>query len=58
VLLARGGFEVDLAWAKGHLTQARVRATQDGVFRIYSEGRLSKDITLKRGQSLTWPKNT
>jgi alpha-L-fucosidase 2 len=53
-LRARGGFEVDLSWERGRLIEATVRATQSGSFRIYSNGKLSPVIFLKKGQSTVW----
>ncbi len=35
-LRARGGFEVDMAWDKGHLTTAAVRSSIGGVLRLRS----------------------
>ena len=54
-LRARGGFEVDMEWKDGQLVQATIRANRDGEFRIYAQGRLSKVISLKKGQSKVWP---
>ncbi|MGJ8639836.1 MAG: glycoside hydrolase family 95 protein [Opitutaceae bacterium] len=53
-LRARGGFEVDIAWADGQLQQATIRATRDSAFRVYSNGKLSKTIALKKGESKVW----
>ena len=53
-LRARGGFEVDMEWENGKLKGAVVEATKDGVFRLYTNGKLSKNITLKKGQRHTW----
>ena len=53
-LRARGGFEVDLQWENGALEQATIRATRDGRFRIYSNGKLSEVILLKKGESRVW----
>jgi alpha-L-fucosidase 2 len=50
-LKARGGFEVDIEWNDGKLAQATVRADRDGSFRVYSNGKLSDVITLKKGES-------
>lgn len=53
-LRARGGFEVDIDWKNGKLVQATIHAINDGDFRIYSEGKLSKVISLKKGESMIW----
>ncbi len=53
-LKARGGFEVDIAWQDGRLVQAVIRANRDSACRVYSNGRLSKLITLKKGESTVW----
>ncbi|WP_103190811.1 glycoside hydrolase family 95 protein [Formosa algae] len=53
-LRARGGFEVDVAWEHGKLKKAEIHATTDGAFRIYSEGKLSEVITLKKGETKHW----
>lgn len=53
-LRARGGFEVDINWAEGKLVEATVHATVDGDFRIYYEGKLSRVITLKKGETIVW----
>ncbi|AWW32728.1 glycoside hydrolase family 95 protein [Echinicola strongylocentroti] len=51
-LRARGGFEVDIIWENGKLAEAKIHATADGDFRIYSEGKLSKVISLKKGEEI------
>ena len=53
-LRARGGFEVDIEWKDGQLTEATIRASRDGAFRIYARDKLSKVISLKKGQSRVW----
>ena len=53
-LRARGGFEVDIEWDNGALVQATIRAARDGDFRVYAQGKLSKVISLKKGQSTDW----
>lgn len=37
-LRARGGFEVDIAWCDGRLTEARVRASRGGECRVRCDG--------------------
>ena len=54
-LRARGGFEVDMEWKDGQLVQATIRANRDGEFRIHAQDKLSKVISLKKGQSKVWP---
>ncbi len=53
-LRARGGFEVDLEWKDGELEQATIRATRAGSFRLYSKGRLSDTIAMKKSESKTF----
>lgn len=53
-LRARGGLEVDIAWDNGQLQQARIRATRDTQFRVYSNGKLSETLTLKKGETKVW----
>jgi len=55
-LRARGGFEVDIEWQAGTLTQATVHAVKGGDFRIYQGGELSEVLSLKKGESLLWEK--
>ena len=43
-LRARGGFEVDIAWAEGRLADASVRATRDGECRVRSDAALTVDL--------------
>lgn len=56
-LRARGGFEVDMDWKNGKLEKATVYAIHGGKFRVYSEGTLSKVISLKKGESMVWNDN-
>jgi alpha-L-fucosidase 2 len=56
-LRARGGFEVDMAWESGKLEQATIHAVAGGSFRIYSNGSLSKVISLNKGESMVWTDN-
>lgn len=53
-LRARGGLEVDIAWDNNKLIQANIRATRDTKFRVYSDGKLSETIALKKGETKTW----
>jgi alpha-L-fucosidase 2 len=53
-LKARGGFEVDLAWNNGQLTEAKIKATRDGQFRLYIQGQLSNVISVKKGEEYRW----
>jgi alpha-L-fucosidase 2 len=53
-LRARGGLEVDIAWDGGQLQQANIRATRDAKFRVYSKGKLSETISLKKGETKVW----
>ncbi|MEN8724329.1 MAG: glycoside hydrolase family 95 protein [Lentimonas sp.] len=55
-LRARGDFEVDLEWENGALKAATVQAVSGGVFRLYFNGVLSDNITLKKGESYAWSK--
>jgi len=54
-LRARGGFDVDIEWKDGKLVQATIHTKRDGAFRIYDQGKLSKVISLNKGQSKVWP---
>jgi len=50
-LRARGGFEVDLTWDSGKLTEATIRATRDGACKIrYGDG--TAQIDAKTGSSV------
>jgi alpha-L-fucosidase 2 len=52
-LRARGGFEVDIAWADGALVQATVRSTQGGEARLRYRGK-SVVRTLPAGGEVVW----
>jgi alpha-L-fucosidase 2 len=52
---ARGGFEVDLAWANGELTAFTILSISGNPCTIYSE-KLSMPIQLPQGESYTWSK--
>ncbi|MDO6721352.1 glycoside hydrolase family 95 protein [Psychrosphaera sp. 1_MG-2023] len=47
-LKARGGFTVDISWDKGLLTNATIYAKHGGTFRIFANGKLTKEITLEK----------
>ncbi|MDF7825981.1 glycoside hydrolase family 95 protein [Pontiellaceae bacterium B12227] len=53
-LKARGGFEVDIEWANGMLKTASIRATRNSQCRVYSNGKLSETIALKKGEAKAW----
>ncbi|GIZ09693.1 glycoside hydrolase N-terminal domain-containing protein [Flavobacterium sp. UMI-01] len=50
-LRARGGFEVDMIWKTGKLIEAKIHATKDESFRIYSNGVLREVVSLKKGET-------
>ena len=52
-LRARGGFEVDIAWADGKLTAATVRSVTGKACTVRSGDR-TKAVQLKRGGSIEW----
>jgi alpha-L-fucosidase 2 len=52
-LRARGGFEVDVAWREGHLTSATVRSLSGNPSRL-RYGKMTRELTLNRGESLVW----
>jgi alpha-L-fucosidase 2 len=52
-LRARGGVEVDLAWADGKLKSATFRSTTGSQFKALFGG-ASRDFTLAKGGSATW----
>lgn len=52
-LRARGGFEVDLAWKEGQLTSATVRSLSGTPGRL-RYGKLTRDVTLKKAETMVW----
>jgi alpha-L-fucosidase 2 len=52
-LRARGGFEVDIAWASGKMTSATVRSV-GGTKATLRYGNVVREITLKPGNSFRW----
>jgi alpha-L-fucosidase 2 len=52
-LLARGGFEVDIAWQDGQLTSATVRSLS-GVPGRLRYGKVTRDLAIKKGETLAW----
>lgn len=53
-LKARGGFTVDINWNKGKLVSATIFSAKGGTFRIYANGKLSKEITLEKNGTYIW----
>lgn len=52
-LRARGGFEVDIVWAEGRLTQATIRSKAGGVARLRYGG-VAREVTIERGGETNW----
>ena len=52
-LLARGGFEVDVAWKEGLLTSATVRSPSGGPGRL-RYGKVTRDLAIHKGEMVVW----
>jgi alpha-L-fucosidase 2 len=52
-LLARGGFEVDVAWKGGMLSEAVIRSKAGGTCRLRCAG-VERDIELSPGGTVVW----
>ena len=55
-LRARGGFEVDIAWQKGKLTQATIRSL-NGNRAVLRYGPATKSVAIKKGEAFQWAGN-
>ena len=52
-LRARGGFEVDIAWKDGRLTEAKIKSLNGNATRV-RYGDTTRDIKLPAGETLVW----
>lgn len=52
-LRARGGFEVDLAWQDGKLTQAALRSLNGGPAQL-RYGEATREVKLSKGETFRW----
>jgi alpha-L-fucosidase 2 len=52
-LRARGGFEVDIAWRDGKLTESTIRSLNGGSTKL-RYGSTTRDIKLHKGEMFIW----
>jgi len=52
-LRAQGGFEVDVAWRDGKLTQASIRSLNGGTAKLRC-GAVEKEVPIKKGKTFVW----
>jgi alpha-L-fucosidase 2 len=52
-LRARGGFEVDIAWQDGKLTNATIRSLNGNPLNL-RYGTATKTVTTKKGEAISW----
>jgi alpha-L-fucosidase 2 len=51
-LRARGGLTIDISWKDGHVGEATLHATADGIFRVVPPS-AGKSVSLKAGETRT-----
>lgn len=54
-LRARGGFEIDMAWKNGQVTQIQIKGTPGGETTVHFNG-LHKKVTIQAGKKYTYTK--
>ena len=52
-LRARGGFEVDLVWRDGRLTESRIRSLLGNPLKLRYDGKL-REMATKKGNLYRW----